>query len=130
MSDLPHIGPAEAVQAKALSPVNNTQVFISKPLSSLISFLGIGRSELTKENESMLERLWDYIGEKTQSADVADRLRYLRGMETKLSPPHLGQTRLDRLAYHIHTQSVIDRAEQWRTSQEENQKEIEGADNG
>jgi len=113
--DLPHIGPAEpATTTTPVAVSNSDQPFEARPFGPLIGFLEVGESELTNKNETTLNEIWEYLAKESKSELTSERLHALRVLESKLSPPKLGQSRLQKIAAYIQAQKVVDDAEKWR----------------
>lgn len=119
MSELPHIGPAEATATSPstpATPTNDDQPFTAKPFAPLVGFLDVGESELTNKNQTMLQEIWDYLGKDSKSELTSERLYALRSLENRLSAPRLGQSRLFKIHGYIQAQREVERAEKWRDS--------------
>ena len=118
-NDLPHIGPAEPAggsPTSTLTPVNDEQHFTAKPFAPLVGFLDIGESELTNKTQTALNELWEYLGKESKSELTSERLYALRSLENRLSPPRLGQSRLNVVHNYILAQAEVSRAEEMRNS--------------
>lgn len=115
MSDLPQIGPAEPVAVLASdNPTNDGQVFVGRPFTPLIEYLGVGDPD--SKIASQLNEIWQYLGEKVDSEETTDRMKFLKSLEDNLSPPKLGQSRLYNIYGYVQAQRAIQKAEQWRDS--------------
>lgn len=113
--DLPQIGPPETVETpKAPSPVNNdSQPFTAQPYAPLIGFLELG-NDIDNKTQTDLQEIWDYLGKETGSETTVERLYALRVLESRLSPPRLGQSRLNKVHSYIQAQQIVENAEKWR----------------
>lgn len=116
MSDLPHIGPVEVTEPpKVPAPASNDdQPFTARPFGPLVGFLELGESELTNQNETILQEIWDYLGKESGSETTVERLHALRQLENKLAPPRIGQSRLAKIHSYVQAQQIVEKAEKWR----------------
>lgn len=113
---LPHIGPAETAEPPKVQPPpsNDDQPFTAKPFAPLIGFLDVGESELTNQNQTLLQEIWDYLGQESKSELTIERLQALRSLENRLSPPKIGQSRLHKIHGYVQAQRMVEQAEKWR----------------
>lgn len=119
MSELPHIGPPET-KAPATAPElptapsNDDQPHTAKPFAPLVGFLDIGESEMTNKTQTVLQEIWDYLAEETNSELISEKLHALSALENRLSPPKIGQSRLIKIHQYIQAQKAVSQAEKWR----------------
>lgn len=127
MSDLPHIGPPEPTQtAEPPKPVSNDdQPFTARPYAPLIGFLELGESELNNLNQTKLQEIWDYLSKDSEL--TSERLYQLRMLENRLSPPKIGQSRLEKLHDYIKAQNIVEQAEKWRDGHLKGVKDVDSA---
>lgn len=96
---------------------NDDQPFTAKPFAPLIGFLEVGESELTNKTQTLLNEIWDYLGEESKSDTRIERLHALRQLENRLGPARIGQSRLHKIHGYIQAQRLVKKAEAWRDSQ-------------
>lgn len=118
MNELPHIGPPEpTTPTETPVAVNDDSLgHVSQPYAPLIGFMDIGESELTSETRDMLNNIWEYLGNESDSELTIDRLYALRQLENRLSPAKIGQSRLHRIHGYIQSQRAVEKMEKMRDS--------------
>lgn len=118
MAELPQIGPQTPAEPTVAvgNPTNDDQPFTAKPFAPLVGFLELGESELTNKTQTALSEIWEYLSKETNSELISDRLMALRSLESRLSPPKIGQSRFYKVHQYIKAQQEVQRAEKWRNS--------------
>lgn len=116
MAELPQVGPAEPVveASTQVAPTNDDQPFEARPYGPLVGFLELGTDEMTNKNQTILNEIWEYLAKETNSELTSERLHALRALENKLSPPKIGQSRLQKIYGYIQAQKAVAQAEKWR----------------
>lgn len=99
--------PGERAEAKVVATVE-------EPVESLpiVGFLGVADAS-SSNNQEMLGFIWGCLGEEKT---VADKLQKLQSIESRLSTPTLGESRLSKVYNFLRAQKAADEAEKARNA--------------
>lgn len=70
--------------------------------------------ELGSTESNKLRAIWEYVRAKSPKQPLNEYVYQLRRLESKIGPPHIGQSRLNKLYAYINAQRMVENAERWR----------------